>query len=448
MKKAAVRAMIVLAAVVALSLFFSGTIRTLTTPKVRFLKPRQGKFEQSVELTGKAVFPKEENVLPDIPEGVAVTLTALRVQAGDYVQEGDPLFTASIQDLDKTIASLQKEYDTAQETLRTLQRKNGDIRLNRNEQSWIDAMKEATAANRAKRDCRIAYLSQLAREGLAAPQNGSLPENASEELKALYDSLRKAEAKSAEAEKKAASLNRYAVSDEIWSALKGIEEQQQKMKEAEEQIVTLTVLAHRLENYPAPHPGYITAISMEKGSAIDTVSPVLKITPEDSGAVLRAAITQEKLAVSKGASVEVIQDEWMSYSTKVTATGVASDASRYFDAAVTEDILEGFGSMKTLLKNDIKLRLTSKAKESSCLIPAAAVRGSGTERYVYTVLRESSTFGGTQLKVQKTAVTVLNESDTVVSVSEDLSYEQVVYQEDRPISEGSVVMGYSGEGGN
>ncbi len=448
MKKTAVRAMIILAVVVALSLFFSGTIRTLTTPKVRFLTPRQGKFEQNVDLTGKVVFPTEEDILPEIPEGVTVTLLAFRVQAGDAVRAGDPLFTASIQDLDKTVASLQKDYDTAQEALRNLKRKNGEIRLTRNEQAWRDAVKAATEANLEKLNCRVNYLSLLTREGLTAPEDGSLPEGASGELEKLYTDFRDAEKKRDAAEKKVLSLNRYALSDEIWTALTGMEEQQRKMEEAEDQIVTLTVLARKLENYPAPHDGYITALSMEKGSSLDSVSPVLKITPEGTGGVIRAEITRVKLPVTKGAAVSVLQDEWSTYGTKVTAVGISADASRYLDAEITAEILQAFGSMRILMKNDVKLRLTSKAKESTCLIPAAAVRGSGTERYVYVSDKVSSTFGGTQIKVVKTPVTVLNESSSTVSVSEDLSYQQVVYQEDRPIDENSTVMAYSGEGGN
>ena len=85
MKKVAVRAMIALAAVVALSLFFSGTIRTLTTPKVRFLTPRQGKLEQITELTGKVHFPDEENLTLDLPEGATLTLNSVLVQPGDLV---------------------------------------------------------------------------------------------------------------------------------------------------------------------------------------------------------------------------------------------------------------------------------------------------------------------------------------------------------------------------
>ena len=56
MKKFALRGLLILAIVVALCMFFSGTVRTLTTPKVRFAQAKNGKFEQEIELKGKVVF--------------------------------------------------------------------------------------------------------------------------------------------------------------------------------------------------------------------------------------------------------------------------------------------------------------------------------------------------------------------------------------------------------
>ena len=44
MKKFALRGLLILAIVVALCMFFSGTVRTLTTPKVRFAQAKNGKL--------------------------------------------------------------------------------------------------------------------------------------------------------------------------------------------------------------------------------------------------------------------------------------------------------------------------------------------------------------------------------------------------------------------
>ena len=91
MKKFALKGLIILAAVVAFCMFFSGTIRTLTTPKIRFAQVRMGKMEQETELTGKVVFPEEEEFRISLPEGVSLTLTRVHAAAGDRVKKGDTL---------------------------------------------------------------------------------------------------------------------------------------------------------------------------------------------------------------------------------------------------------------------------------------------------------------------------------------------------------------------
>ena len=57
LKKVAVRGLIVFAVVVALCMFFSGTIRTITTAKVKILTPRQGRFFPAGGTDRKSGFP-------------------------------------------------------------------------------------------------------------------------------------------------------------------------------------------------------------------------------------------------------------------------------------------------------------------------------------------------------------------------------------------------------
>jgi len=445
MKKVAVRAMIILAAVVALSLFFSGTIRTLTTPKVRFLTPRQGKFEQVTELTGKVYFPEEENLTLDLPEGITLTVNSVQVQAGDAVKKGDPLFSASIVDYTKTMTTLEEEYNSAQNTLRTQSRKNGEIRLTRQEQAWQEAYYAAADADAKKRDRRVDLLADLEEEGLELLEDGSLPDSVSEKVQASWDAYQAAAKASDEAEQRLTSLSRFAISDSVWEDLSSRQEQRDKMKDAEEQMTQLTVLSRLVSAYPAPHDGYISSVSIEKGSAVESSTVVLKITPTDSSPVFRADITDIKQTVAKGAAVDIVQDQWSSFSTKVSAVGINSDNTRYAEIPITDDVLRAYANLRNLVKNDVKLRLTARAQETTCLIPATAVRGNEDDRYVYVASFRSSTFGGTQTVVQKTAITVLQESESVVSVAEDLSYSQIIYQEDRALSEGDTVMAYEGE---
>ena len=60
LKKFALRGMIILAVVIALCVLFSGTIRSLTTAKVKQATVKNGKFENVVELTAQVAFPEKE----------------------------------------------------------------------------------------------------------------------------------------------------------------------------------------------------------------------------------------------------------------------------------------------------------------------------------------------------------------------------------------------------
>ena len=443
MKKFALRGLVILAVVVALCIFFSGTVRTLTTPKVRFAPAKMGKFEQSTNLTGKVVFPAEEEVRVAVPEGLSLTVTRVKAAAGDKVKAGETLMTAKVTDADKKQESLRKDYETARSSLRNLEKKYGDLHLSRNEQKWRAAWEAEQEATGAERDARVNLQVLLRQAGLELT-DGALPEKADDEIREAYAAWEKEEAAWQEKQQELKALERYAIQDDIWSDLRKMEEYRQTMADCETQLTDLEILKKQAESITAPHGGYISQISVEKGSSVDAETVLLKMTAEDSDPVIRAELGDLKQTVEKGAAILVDSDSWGRTETKVVDTGLTLEGHAYVDCAITRDVRYALGSVAAMMKSDIKLILSSRAKESTCLLPASAVRGSGSDRYVYIGVRESSTFGGSRLKCQKSSVTVLGESGSTVSVAEDLTYQQVLYMEDRALSEGTVVMSYDG----
>ncbi|MBO4299326.1 MAG: hypothetical protein J5998_11050 [Clostridia bacterium] len=443
MKKIAVRAMIVLAVVVALCMFFSGTIRTITTPKVRFTSARQGKFEMVTELTGQVHFKETEEMKLDVPQGASLTVNRVFVKAGEKVEEGDRLFAMAVVDCDKTIASLQSDYDAAEASLRDLVRKNGEVRLTRNEQAWMDAYYAAQEASQSKRDCRVEVQALLALEGLEMPQEG-VPDGASDELIAAIEALGEAESASEAADEALDRLNRYAIADSTWTYLTQRREYEEKMASSEESMTKLTLLSREVKEVRAAHAGYVAEVLVEKGGTADASTVLLKLTPDAGAPVIRTDISDVKQSVSAGSVVSVETSRWGRLDTAVIDTGVTAAGSRYADVTITDDIIQANGSLSGMMQGDIKLRLTTRAQEATCLVSPSAVRGSGSDRYVYVAAKETSTFGGTQMKVQKVSVTVLNESASAVSVAEDLTRSQIIYMEDRALSEGDAVMEYGG----
>lgn len=127
MKKMAIKGLVVLAAVVALCMFFSGTIKTISTAKVRLVTAKQGKLEEEIKLSGNLTFTQTEEVKLALASDQSVTIKRVRVAKGRKVAAGDVLFEAEVSGYDKEMESLRSDYETAQKELMELERKNGDI---------------------------------------------------------------------------------------------------------------------------------------------------------------------------------------------------------------------------------------------------------------------------------------------------------------------------------
>ena len=446
MKKFAVKGLIILAAVVALCIFFSGTVRTLTTPKVRFAQAKYGRLEQEAELKGKIVFPEEEEIRVNVPAELTLTVTRIHVAAGDKVKSGQTLLSTRVTNGEKTLETLRKDYSTAQRELRALEKKAEPIRLNRNERRWQAAWEREETAQSAERDAWIDLQVFLSRDGQTL-QDGKLPEGASEDTAAAFDTWKQKSGERESATAAREALDRYAIPEESWTVLQQIAEQRGKMQDAEKKILALQVLTRTAEKITAPHAGYVTQISVEKGAEADGDTVLLKMTPKDRGPVIRVDLTGVKQTVGSGATLTVGGSGYDTATVKVAETGLNQEGHPYADAEVDDDVIYALGNISAILKDEIKVRLVTRSQESTCLIPASAVRGSGSSRYVYLGEAESSSFGGSQMKARKKDVTVLAESGSTVSVAEDLSYVKILYMEDRALTENCAVMGYAGESG-
>lgn len=446
MKKFALRGLMILAVVVALCIFFSGTVRTLTTPKIRFAQAKTGKMEMETQLTGKVLFPEEEEIRVSVPEGMTLTVTRVAAAAGARVKAGDPLVYARVTDGEKTLENLQKETDTALRELRTLEKKTADIRLNRWELKWQDAWEREAAARARAQEARVNLSAALRQAGVSL-EEGQLPEDAGEELKQLSDIKTKAEEDLKQASGELEELSRFAIPEETWTVLQQKKEQEKKTAELEERMTELQVLMKTAEQISAPHTGYVTAVSVEKGSSVDGDTVIVKMTREGTEPAIRFDLSEVKQEVRPGTTVLLESESWDRPSVKVVHIGLTLEGHPYADTEITQDAVYALGSIPEMMKKEMKARLVTRSQEATCLVPAAAVRGSGNSRYVYVGENESSAFGGSRMVARKMDVTVLAESGSTVSVAEDLTYLKVLYMEDRALTEGGAVMEYVKDSG-
>lgn len=445
MKKRAIKGLFALAAVVALCMFFSGTIKTISTAKVKLVTAKQGKLEETIKLSGQLLFPDTQEIkLETLTGGQTVTVSRVRVAKGRRVKAGDALFEAEVTGYDKEMETLRGEYDDAQKELLELNRKSGDVRLTRLEEVYMEAYDALAEAKAALLDAKTALTvaAQLAGVPLVG---GELPKDAmkDEALAACRQAVLDAQAAEADAQKRFNSANRLGIREDVLTYITKSRELQAKLDDAQQKIAELTVLAETAREVVAPHDGYIVEINVKEGDSYDGKTAAIVMSAEKSGGVLRADVEDIERTIEKGTVVTVKRSNGKTLDKKVTENGVDADGKRYADVALSDKDISNLGGGAALLANPVEMLASYRASSSTTLLPSSAVRGSGDSRYVYLVQEEMSALGERVLKVKKQDVKVLAEVGSVVSLETDLSRQRVAYMEDRAISDGSEVMVYA-----
>lgn len=442
MKKMAIKGLVALAAVVALCMFFSGTIKTISTAKVRLVTAKQGKLEEEIKLSGNLTFPQTEEVKLALASDQSVTIKRVRVAKGRKVTAGDVLFEAEVSGYDKEMESLRSDYEAAQKELMELERKNGDVRLKRTEEIWVEAY-DALAQSKDDLMNAQTQLEVAAKLAGVTLTDGRLPEKEQDEtLLEAQKAVDKAQAAQDEAQKKFNSANRLGISENVISYITQSRTLNEKLTAAQEKITALDVLARQAKQVTAPHDGYIVEINVKAGDSYDGRTAAIVISAEDGDAVLRADTSKIEKKIDKGTQVTVKRDNDKTLSKKVTDSGVDEEGKRYIDVKLTDKDITNLGGGAALFSAAVEMTASYRASSSTTLLPASAVRGSGDSRYVYIVSEESNALGQRVLKVKKQDVKVLSEVGSTVSIQDDLSRQRVAYMEDRTISDGSEVMVY------
>ncbi|HIU34231.1 MAG TPA: hypothetical protein IAB02_06675 [Candidatus Pullichristensenella excrementigallinarum] len=442
MKRFAIRGLIVLAVVVALCMFFSGTIRTITTPKVKLYSPKQGKLEQTVELTAKTVFPESKPVTLPGAKDLTLNIASVKVGAGYEVEEGDLLFTASIADYDKNVQTLRDTYDQTNRELMELEQKNKGVRLRQIELDWREAYCTLSSCQDKELESRIEMETLLRVEGLSLNEDGTLPEGASEELTAAFEKNAGDREALSQAEEAMALAERYNIDENVRSYITGKLSLEEKLADCEQQLLNLSVMQVQVQRVTAPEDGFITEINVKAGETFDANTAAYSFCPAEEMPVLRVDTEDSTLTISKGTEVTFEGAKGSELESEVIATGVTPEGRKYADVELTKKLLKGVGGSSAIADTETTIKIFYKAKQSTTLLPSSAVRGSGEDRYVYVAREQQSAFGTKSLVIAKLEVTVLAEVEGVCSISDEISWEQVAYMEDRAISEGTTVMEY------
>lgn len=443
-KQKALKALAVLAAVIALCMFFARTVQTITTPKVQRVSPTKGKLEEKIPLTAQVYFPQTEEIV--IPEASKLNLTVkqVKVKAGTRVSKGDIIFTADAPEYESKRKEIQESYDKKVREL--AEERAGNVRL-------ATASAQNDAYN-ALMDAYEAYYQARYQARLMAQAAGyTLPadETAWAELTDAPVAVRQAAANSAAAlaamEESFQALKSFytkggRVGDSTFTYIKKLDGLREEIDEYAAQLMELDTLYQSLMTITAPHDGYITEISLKQGDSYEGVKAAYTISAEGTEPVLRANVSQVNKTLKEGAKVALADGT----ASTIIALETAADGTKYAQIELNKDVLKTGGGLINMLKETgVDVTITYKASKNTTLIPASALRqDSDDSYYVYVVVQN---YGGGLLDnsgyvLQKTTVTVLEKTDKMVSIGEDLQWSEIADREDRALSDGQAVMDY------
>jgi multidrug efflux pump subunit AcrA (membrane-fusion protein) len=448
LKKIALRGLIILAVTVALCMFFARTVMTITTPKVQIVQASRGRLEQKIKLSAQVYFPETtEHVLADAAKS-AIVIDKVYVRPGHQVKAGETLFIARLSDYEKDMSDLQKSYDEKSTELVGKDIENRKAAKDSAQNDLYDVMMNAqTALAEAEHTARTEALKQgitfspdMAKwTDEAAKGDAALKQAAAavQTAKTAYDTAYEAFYKSFNSAKTRVSSNTFKYINERRALLK-------ELAKISDDMVALTQRKNNLEVVTAPHAGYVVSMDVKSGDTYDGKKSAFSLSAENSAPVLRADITSLNKAVADGTRVDVAGD----YGTEKTAvekTVLESDGKKYVYITLTDNIISIKGGITRMVTDgSFDVSVTYRAKESSTLLPASAVRNEGEgQDYVYLIQRSWGGFlGASGMTVQKTQVTVLERGDKVVSIQQEMDYQEIADGEDRALTDGGRVMEY------
>ncbi len=432
-RKIAIRGLIILFAAAALCMYFSGTVRSIVTPKVRITTARNGKFTQRVELTGKLVYSDTEEITVQA-EGQETQALQVYVRAGDRVKEGDLLFSLAVQNEAEREKELRAALTQALDAKVEFERANSGVRLTAREEAYAEAFSAMRQAVRDEAEARMT-LDALLHTG----ENGDA--ETQEKLKEARADWQKT-ADALEAEKAAfEKVSRYGIDDTIWNYIRERDSAEEKLSDAQKALSDFSLLGQRLSEIRAPHAGYIVSVSVKTGESYDGKSALYAMTGEDGEPLIEADISGEKRKIAKGDTVYVGSGD-SAVKAKIQKTGYNRDTKLCAYIAVSKDMTGAVGSLWQLSSMEIPVQVNLQSANPVTLLPVSALHGSGDQRYVYVIETEDTALNGTVMKVRKMDVTVLDEADGVAALQEELGRYQLAYMEDRELTEGGTVMEY------
>jgi len=215
----------------------------------------------------------------------------------------------------------------------------------------------------------------------------------------------------------------------------------EKLFKKEDEIIELEKQRTSIMEIRAPRDGFLTKFEIKTGDSYDGIKPLYYISQEGDTPMLKCDITSTKKTIKKGMKVSV---EGVKGELSIDEIRVDADSKKYAYIKLSEKHISQLGGLASIMNSQIPLQIIYKADKTTTLIPASAVRtDTDGSTYVFTIERSwGGLLSNASETVKKMPVKVIEKSDKLVALEDDLSYQDIADNEDRTIKDGQQVMEY------
>ena len=429
MKRKALKGLILLLLVLILCLFFSGTVKTITTAKVHMVSSQYGKLRDQISLTGFLTFPSTESILMDeCPSGVTFRIKKVYVSAGSTVDAGDTLFEIEATGIEEAIQEQERIYLEAERSLLALDYQYAGLRITRVDQAWIDAYDALLLAkqdnHRAQVDLEVAK------------------RNPDADLQTFQAAVEISESKMAQAQTKMDRAARMGISSDAYQYTMQSRNLLETISEANEAIVVLRSFEGKTNSVLSPHLGVIVQVQISEGDDWNGRTPAVILSADNTDYLLRASTKNVDRIIRQGANVSIMGQNNQVIKSSVLDAGYDTNGDPYIDVAIRHDDIPALGTANKIINDGAAISIQFVSEQSSTFLSTSAIRGTEDNRYVYIIVESQNAFGQNIYKIAKQAVTITDETSDYAAVTGINSGDRIAYMEDRPISEGSEVIPY------
>lgn len=467
-KRKTLKWLMIFVGVLLVSLFFSRTVQTITTPKVQKISASRGRLEEKIPLTANLTFSQGEEVFMMDAKKLNIAITEVLAQQGYFVKKGDLLARADIPSLAGEKEKIQAEYDKAVRALGDATTAN--VRLAQDtphnqvheqyytslEDYYMKRLEAQTKASDIGYDIPEDILSwgrepanpeATPRPSWAKPTPEPVPlADMPDEMKAImqeaFDLYRISEQNFTELKRIIGGQSKISrTPDGTFTHVKKIYESRMAIQAQTKAMLELETLAGGLTEIRAPHDGYLTTFTLKKGDSYDGAKALYTISREGEIPTLKADISQVQKTIEKGTKVEM---EGIRADMAVSDIKVEAANKKFAIIELTDSLIFQLGGIGKLMATPPTVTLVYKSQRTTTLLPASAVRtDSDGSSFVYTIQQNwGGMLSNTNFVLKKMPVTILEKTSRLVAVSEEVSYMDIADKEDRAIREGQVVMEY------